>query len=821
VSKEELQLTGKKKKIHMIGNAHIDPVWLWRWQEGYQVTRATFQSALDRMEETPEFIFTCSSMALYKWIEESEPEMFEIIKKRVEEGRWCIVGGWWLEPDCNIPSGEALVRQGLYGQRYLLSRFGKITRIGYNPDSFGHAGSLPQILKKSGFEYYVFMRPWPNEKTLPGSLFWWQGIDGTKMLTYRIPFQYGTWTHDLAPRIEEVANFATDIENEMMCFYGVGDHGGGPTKRNIESIKRVMATATSYDVCFSSPDRYFDAVGNKSDNCPVVDEDLQYHARGCYSVLSDIKKYNRESEEALVTAEKFGTIASVLFGEAYPQGKIQASWEDVLFNQFHDILAGTSLKISYEDSRHMHGRAIQNALEITNKAVQKISWRVKRSADGTCIIVFNPHSWWYNGPIECDLQGVYEDHHLYDANGEIVYSQRIASPAIFESFRSRMLFLASVPPMGYATYTLVHKPDVVLQKTLKAEAGVLENEYLRVEIDPETGWFKSIFDKSAGYEGLSAPGGVPRVYIDNSDTWSHDIKAYKDLEGTFSDAVVKVIEEGPARCIVRVESRYNQSRIWQDVMVYPGKRYIECRVKVDWKEPHRVLKLEFPVNVRDPKATCEIPYGFIERSLNGGEEPGQKWCDITGYMQGCGNEDEARYGLSLLNDSKYGFDFEGTKMSMTVLRSPVYSHHDPAKLNSDYPNKYTYIDCREQELVYRLLPHAGSWQDADTVKCAQELNNQPVVVIETSGTGDLPPIQSFVNVDVDNVIVSVFKKGEDDGWILRCYETAGRAVKATIFIPVLNRTLKLDFGACEIKTIKIPENLNDEAVEVNLLEFAL
>ena len=182
MSKEELQLTGKKKKIHMIGNAHIDPVWLWRWQEGYQVTRATFQSALDRMEETPEFIFTCSSMALYKWIEESEPEMFEIIKKRVEEGRWCIVGGWWLEPDCNIPSGEALVRQGLYGQRYLLSRFGKITRIGYNPDSFGHAGSLPQILKKSGFEYYVFMRPWPNEKTLPGSLFWWQGIDGTKML---------------------------------------------------------------------------------------------------------------------------------------------------------------------------------------------------------------------------------------------------------------------------------------------------------------------------------------------------------------------------------------------------------------------------------------------------------------------------------------------------------------------------------------------------------------------------------------------------------------------------------------------------------------
>lgn len=810
----------KSKKLHMIGNAHIDPVWLWRWQEGYQTTRATFASALERMKETPEFVFTCSSAVLYKWIEESEPEMFEEIKRRVDEGRWCVVGGWWIEPDCNIPSGEALVRQGIYGQRYFLSRFGKLAGVAYNIDSFGHAGSIPQILKKSGLDYYVFMRPNHHEKELPGALFWWEGIDGTKVLAYRIPFAYGTWSDELESRIEEVAELAPDGVNEMMCFYGVGNHGGGPTKSNIQTIKNVMSKDTYFEVLFSSPDRYFHAVGDKDAHYPTVKDELQYHARGCYSVHSDIKKFNRASEEILVVTEKFSAIDSLLFGTAYPQDVINACWKDVLFNQFHDILAGTSLQKSYEDARHLHGRAIQTASEILNSAVQRISWRVRRSKDNTCVVVFNPHSWWYYGPVECDLHGSYEGYQVFDPKGKLVKSQLIESPAIFGSFRSRMLFFASIPPMGYATYTLMKKTVNGIESKVVATSSVLENEYIRIEIDEEHGWFKSILDKSEGYEILKNAGGVPRVYRDYSDTWSHGIPRFKDLEGAFGNARVRVIENGPVRGVVRIESTYKQSRIRQDVILYAGERYIECRVKVDWREPHRVLKLEFPINVTSPRAVYEIPYGYIDRAVNGDEQPGQRWCDVSGYMQN-GSDEQANYGVSLLNDSKYSFDVDGSKLSMTVLRSPVYAHHDPAQVNHDNPGDYTYIDHGIQEFVYRLLPHKGSWKDCGTVKRSQELNSPPIVVVETSGTGDLPSSQSFIDVDVDNVIVSVFKKGEDDGWILRCYETAGRATRATIHVRLLGRTLELDFGLCEIKTLKMSEDLNDDVEEVNLLEFPL
>ena len=220
----------KQTKLHMIGHGHIDPVWLWRWPEGFQEVKATFRSVLDRMNEYDDFIFTCSSAAFYAFVEENDPEMFAEIRRRVREGRWVIVGGWWVEPDCNIPGGESFVRQGLYGQRYFHSRFGVIARTGFNPDSFGHAATLPQILKKSGMDFYTFMRPGPHEKGLPGRLFWWESNDGSRVLAFRIPFEYLTWSGDIEKHVRKCEGEAKEPFNEIMCFYGVGNHGGGPTK---------------------------------------------------------------------------------------------------------------------------------------------------------------------------------------------------------------------------------------------------------------------------------------------------------------------------------------------------------------------------------------------------------------------------------------------------------------------------------------------------------------------------------------------------------------------------------------------------------------
>ncbi|WP_217282882.1 glycoside hydrolase family 38 N-terminal domain-containing protein [Paenibacillus alginolyticus] len=229
----------KQKKLYMIGNAHLDPVWLWQWQEGFQETKATFRSALDRMKEYDDFIFTSSSAANYEWVENNDKKMFEEIKKRVREGRWRIVGGWWVQPDCNIPGGESFVRQGLYGQRYFKEKLGVTAKVGYNVDSFGHYGMLPQILLKSGMPYYIFMRPMPNEKGLPGRLFHWESDDGSRVLTYRIPFEYCTWGKDLEKHVRRCMEELKDPFGNLMVFYGVGNHGGGPTKENIDSIKRM------------------------------------------------------------------------------------------------------------------------------------------------------------------------------------------------------------------------------------------------------------------------------------------------------------------------------------------------------------------------------------------------------------------------------------------------------------------------------------------------------------------------------------------------------------------------------------------------------
>ncbi len=331
----------KDNKLHMIGNAHIDPVWLWQWQEGFHEVLATFRSALDRMKEYDDFAFVSSSAAFYEWVEKTDPQMFREIKQRVAEGRWQIVGGWWIQPDCNIPGGESFVRHGLYGQRYFKEKFGVTARVGYNVDSFGHNGMLPQILKKSGMDYYVFMRPTPQEKGLPGRLFWWESDDCSRVLTFRIPFEYCTWGKELDKHVRRNANELKAPFNELMCFYGVGNHGGGPTRENIESIKRLNDDPNFPALVFSTPEKFFAEVLAKDLPIQVVHDDLQHHASGCYAAHSGVKQWNRKAENLLMAAEKFSAIAERVTGQPYPCD-FDLAWKNVLFNQFHDIMAGTT-----------------------------------------------------------------------------------------------------------------------------------------------------------------------------------------------------------------------------------------------------------------------------------------------------------------------------------------------------------------------------------------------------------------------------------------------------------------------------------------------
>ncbi len=803
----------KDKSLHMIGNAHLDPVWLWQWQEGFQEVKATFRSALDRIEEYNDFIFTCSSAAFYEWVENNDPEMFREIRQRVAEGRWQIVGGWWIQPDCNIPGGESFVRQALYGQRYFMKKFGTTARVGYNVDSFGHHGMLPQILKGSGLDFYVFMRPAPHEKGLPGPLFWWESDDGSRVLAFRIPFEYCSPDGDLEKFVQRCAGELKEPLDELMCFYGVGNHGGGPTKENIESIQRLNGNPEFPKLVFSTPDKFFEQMIKKGLPFPVVHDDLQHHAVGCYSAHSGVKRWNRRAENMLIAAEKFSAIASRLTGQPYPDD-FDRAWKDVLFNQFHDILAGTSLEAAYEDARDLYGEARSIAGRALNNAVQSISWNIGIEHDeGTKpIVIFNPHSWSSRMNVELEIGSLGESAILLDDEDRRVPMQTVQPQATARG-RNRLSFVADVPSMGYRVYRVASRPSEEDLPPVRADGTWAENERFRVEIDPETGFVTSLYDREKRFEVLAGPAARPVVLGDPSDTWSHGVVRYDDEVGTFSLESVGLVERGPVKAVLRVQSVYGSSRMVQDFTVYAGLDRIDVKVKLDWREQFKILKLRFPVNLDFIRATYDIPFGNIERETNGEEQPGQSWVDISGIARGVGEP----YGLSILNDGKYGFDVDRHEVGLTVLRSPIYAHHDPCVPRPD--RLYSFIDQGIQQFTYALFAHEGGWEQSGTIKHAAELNQKPVVLAESSHAGDLPQKDSFLSVDSENVVVEVLKNAEDgDDLILRCRETAKRATRVGIHLTKWDRKIEADFAPCEIKTFRVPEAGGRPVVETNLLE---
>nr|WP_269432444.1 alpha-mannosidase [Paenibacillus sp. VKM B-2647] len=816
----------------------MDPVWLWQWQEGFQEVKATFRSALDRMKEYDDFVFTCSSAAMYEWVENNDPRMFDEIRQRVKEGRWQVVGGWWIQPDCNIPGGESFVRQGLYGQRYFKEKLGVAAKVGYNVDSFGHHGMLPQILAKSGMPYYVFMRPMPNEKGLPGRLFHWESDDGSRVLTYRIPFEYCTWGKDLEKHVRRCMTELKEPVDELMVFYGVGNHGGGPTKENILSLIRMNADPEFPTILFDGPNDYFEHMEKRELPLPVVHDDLQHHASGCYAAHSGIKKWNREAENKLLAAEAWSIIAERVTGQPYPRDYDRA-WKNVLFNQFHDILAGTSLEAAYEDARNQHGEAMSIAERGLNYALQSLSWNIgiEHEEGMKPIVVFNPHAWATRVNVELEIGGIRDASVLTDETGaEVPY--QLVQPLATSGGRYRLSFVAELPALGYRLYKMHTPPGLVSGSSaiaapgpnapqsakdtshlnppaVKATNTSLENDRFRLEFDPNTGFISSLFDKKAGCEVFRGPAARPAVIEDNSDTWSHNVLHFQNVVGDMTACSVQRVEHGPVKSVIRVTGEYGRSTIIQEFSMYRELDYIDVKVTVDWREHFKMLKLVFPVNLMMTKQTYEIPYGFKEREHNGEEEPGQSWVDYGGILR----EGGTTYGLSLISDAKYSYSIMNKELALTVLRSPIYAHHDP--LVPDPAGHYSFIDQGIQTFRYRLLPHEGSWEQAGTVKRAWELNRRPVTIIETYHAGPLPQRDSFLSVDQDNVVVSVVKKAEEgDDLIVRAYETTRTATKATIRLPKWNRTIETAFGPCEIKTLRIPANPDAAVTETDLIEFA-
>jgi alpha-mannosidase len=808
----------------MIGNAHIDPVWLWRWPEGYQEVRATFRSALDRMLEYPELVFTCDSVAHYAWVEESDPELFEEIRQRVAEGRWEIAGGWWVEPDCNLPCGESFVRQALYGQRWLHERFGRIATVGCNIDPFGHNATLPQILRSSGIDTYLFLRPGAHELRLPGSGFWWSSPDGSRVLAYRVPHQYQTPGTALDEHVAAVLAELPESFDELGCLYGVGNHGGGPTRANLDSIRRMAASGEPPLLECSTARRFFDRLLERGDELPVMAGELQHHAVGCYSAHAGVKRWNRRAESLLLAAEKWAAVAGVVAGLEPATGELSHAWRQLLFNQFHDTLGGTAIEAAYEDARDQLGEVAAVAGRVGARCIQALSRRIRIEPEPGMapVVAFNPHPWPVRAEVEVEVQasGPSAPARLTDEEGRELPMQAIQPPATVPGWRHRLAFAAELPPLGYRTYRLWTQRQAPATDSGGAspaeEPIVLESPRLRAVIDPVGGWLASLVDRDSGAELLPAVAEPHAVVLaDATDTWSHGALSYDDEAGAFACESVRLLEDGPVRKLARIVARYRDSTLTEDLLI-GGGGLIEVRATLDWRERLALLKLRLGTALRDVTATFEIPYGHLERPATGGEEPAGAWVDASGTLPG-----GRRAGLALLNDGKHAFDVREGRIGMTVARGSVYAWHEPRALDPD--EDHAYLDQGVQHFTYRLLPHAGDWRAAGVVRAAAELNQPPVAVVESAHRGPLGQRGWFASVEPASVLLSVVKLAEDGGdLVLRAYETAGRPVEAaTIELPLLGRTIRTAFGAHEIKTFRTPVASGEPAVQTNLLEWPL
>ena len=783
-AQEKLQPLGdwaKQFTVRAVGNSHIDMAWLWPWTETVEVVRNTFATVLQLMRQYPGFIYAQSAAQDYVWMEEKYPDLFKEIQQRVKEGRWEIVGGMWVEPDLNMPSGESLVRQILVGKRYFQQRFGVDVRIGWNPDSFGYNWQLPQIYKRSGLDYFVTQKmDWNDTTKFPYKLFWWEAPDGSRILTY--------FPHDYVSEIEPV-RVSEDVAAyvpktglpEIMHLYGIGDHGGGPTRTMLDSAQRWQNGRNIFPkLTFGTAQSFFNAVENNLAHLkiPVWNNELyfQYH-RGVMTTQSETKKRIRQSEELLLNAEKFSSLA-MLDGQPYAQEEFENDWKKVLFHQFHDFMPGSGIAINYVDAARDLGVVALSGNKILDRSLKTLAARVNTEGEGVPVVLFNPLSWARTDVAEAAAQfpsklvpegGV----EVRDSDGTVLPSSIISRDDATHTVKIRFL-ARSVPAMGYAVFHLVPVAQAASpSSTLKASMEGMENEFVSLRVDSKTGCITSLLNKHDGHETLApgACGNLLQAFVDKPkeyDAWNIDANFEEKMWDLKDAEEVRLVENTPVRAVIRVKKKFQDSRFVQDICLYPGVPRVDVNMQADWHEKHILLKVAFPVSVQSSYATYEIPYGNIQRptTRNTPEEkamfevPALRWGDLS----------DSSHGFSLLNASKYGYDAKGNVIRLSLLRSPAWP--DP------------HADEGFHEFTYALYPHAGDWKAAETERRGFELNYPLISFVACSHEGVLPASHSFAQIEPGNVILTAVKKAEDSSaLVFRFFEFEGKTGEVHLHFP--------------------------------------
>jgi alpha-mannosidase len=808
----------KKRSFHLLGHAHLDMAWLWETKETYQVAKRTFNSVLNLQKDFPNLTFGHSTACLYEWLENHAHSLFLEIQEAVKKGNWEILGGMWVEPEVNLISGESLVRQLLYGQKYFQSKFGNVTRVAWLPDSFGFPWQLPQILQQAEIEYFVTGKlHWNDTTKFPYPCFWWQSPDRSKIFTLMSPPNV-TGVMDTNPIT--MTNYAVDWEKQtglpdIFWLPGVGDHGGGPTRDMLDVAEVYSSSPFFPHLEFTTATAYLDKIFSSSSQIPTWNDELYLELhRGCYTTHADQKYFNRYSETLLYQGELFATLATLLANKtsrrstdfpiiknnnrirdncqghlAKNQQKIEQIWKQVLFNQFHDILPGTSIAEVFVEANQNWRDAITKGEEILRSSLKAIASYIclpkSPSPQAKPLIIFNALNWKRTEIVEFSCPDGYGQ--IYDYNGREVITQITGE--------NTLLFLAeNIPSIGYKLFWLLPHQKETQTSLINGDNFVLENQYVRITIDRKTGDIKTLWDKINHQEIFDGLGNQLQFFQDEGqywDAWNIDPNYQQYPLKSAELKSIQWLEKGEIQSTIRVIKIFHNSQFIQDYTLAFNSPILKIKNTVNWQENHVLVKAAFPLTINSDYVTYEIACGAIQRKTKPETEAekakwevyGLKWADLS----------SENYGISLLNNCQNGYDSSPNQLRFSLLRSPTW------------PNPKA--DRGLHYFTYAIYPHRGDWKSAKTVHKSYELNIplQVLILEEDNDNSEkiLSPVTQLLDLGAENLILMALKLSEDhdNDVILRCYECLGKEAE-------LNLENSLDLKITE--AVNLLENLAEK-----------
>jgi alpha-mannosidase len=825
--KEDRDGSMNRHEVHLICTAHLDPVWQWQWEEGCAEAIATFRNASHLLREHRDLIFNHNEALLYRWIKKWDPALFREIQNWVEKGRWAISGGWYLQPDLNLPGTESLIRHITEGLHFFQDHFRIRPRVAYNFDSFGHSGGLPQLLRQAGYKMYIHMRPQSHELRLPSDLYRWQGVDGTKILSYRIAVGlYHTEYDNIDQRLREGVALALKLQRDVPVFWGIGNHGGGATREDLHKIDEFIQKETRVDIRHSSPDIFYEAVKTHSLKAPLVKGELQRVFTGCYTSLSRLKRQAQKSLHSLVQAETLRAISWWVFNLAYPEKELKLAWRYHLFNDFHDIITGTCIEPAEKDALQYYGVAADAARHLNLETAVSVNEHLEAKNLGFKEIIpvtlLNADPGLKKAPaeVECMISqrpkstGTWRLH-LYDRHGQRIPCQEEQPEALlpFNKWRRRVVFMANFESCGASHYLLKPVEDTAVQK---GKNPFVEFGFGRLGLINK--WFID-----GKYQCLDGPFLQPIVVADEGDSWGTQCWSYRHILGRFRPEKknLKIIENGPVRTVYESHFIYNQSRIVMRMHAYSQWPVLAFGLRVHWHEQRKRLKLIIPTVFKSGTLTCEIPGGLLSRAPDGQEHVHGRWFMVEGHLN------RKKSALGIAHIGLHGMDFKNGEIRLSVLRSAAYCHEKGFKTSPfPYPK---YMDQGVHDI--RLLAAAGSAKQIKTqLPCLADWLSAPPVVYAHLPLGGfnaqgrkIP--SSMQKTDISGLMclypqnirmLSCQRSHDGKALVIRIKESSGLPSKANLRLGFLGTQVDIELKAQEMKTLRIEKNGHWR--EVDLME---